>query len=65
MSKWVARVKQLQTDIAWLRAEITTTEHSLRSARDEAYKQRSRLSLDLRAIELRFRLGLPVRRPRP
>jgi len=65
MSQLVACVKQLQTDIAWLRAEITTTEHSLRSARDEAYEQRSRLLLDLHAIELRFRLGLPARRPRP
>lgn len=65
MSNVVACVKQLQTDIAWLRAEITTTEHSLRAARDEAYKQRSRFLLDLCAIELRFRLGLPVRLPRP
>ena len=43
--------------------EITTTEHSLRAARDEACKQHDRFLLDLLAIGLYFRLDHRVRRP--
>jgi hypothetical protein len=59
----VACVTHLQTEIAWLQAELTTTEHSLRAARDEASKQHDRFLLDLVAIGLHSRLDLRVRRP--
>jgi len=61
----VACVTYLQTEIAWLQAEITATEHSLRAARDEACKQHDRFLLDLLAMGLYSRLDLPGRWPRP
>jgi len=59
-SELVACVTHLQTEIAWLQVEITTTEHSLRAARDEAWKATRSLS----ARPARHRAVLPFGSPR-